>query len=67
VVGEDKIDLIGLGYTAVVLSGADEGELRLSYSASTDRTYVRDDFSDFEFYLQGNYTSTLTDSDFIFS
>ncbi len=67
-VGIDKLDVSALGYTNVVLSGAQEGELRLAYSASSDRTYVRDDYSDFEFFLEhGDYRNTLTVDDFIFA
>jgi hypothetical protein len=66
IVGVDKIDLRGLGYTRIT-SGADvQGELRLAYSAASDRTYIRDDFSDFEIALKGDLRSTLTNNDILF-
>jgi Ca2+-binding RTX toxin-like protein len=65
-VGADKIDLTGLGYYAVVTGTATLGQLRLGYSANTDRTYVRDDHSDFEFTLKGNYAWSINNKDFIF-
>ena len=65
-VGIDQIDLATLGFTGLSLGSADAGKLRMHYSASNDRTYLRDDSgSDFEFYLDGDYRTTLTDSDFI--
>ncbi len=67
VVGEDILDISGLGFTDLVEGGSTQaGELRLAYSANTDRTYVRSDQSDFEFFLQGDFTATLSDTDFIF-
>jgi Ca2+-binding RTX toxin-like protein len=68
-VGQDIIDLQGLGFTGLDTDGgsAELGELRLFYSAASDRTYIRDDQSDFEVALQGgDYTLTLTDASFIF-
>ncbi len=65
--GIDKIDLRGLGYIGVTPGVPAEGQLRLVYSADSDRTYVRDDFSDFEFSLEnGDYRAALTQDDFIF-
>jgi Ca2+-binding RTX toxin-like protein len=65
-VSKDTIDLTGLGYYGIVGSAPSEGQLRVSYSSTTDRTYVRDDFSDFEFHLIGNHRTTLTKENFIF-
>ena len=68
-VGQDIIDLQGLGFTGLDTDGgsAELGELRLFYSAASDRTYIRDDQSDFEVALQGgDYTLTLTEASFIF-
>ena len=65
VVSEDKIDLTGLGYTDIVAAHPEEGELRLAYNAASDRTYILDDYSDFEIILEGNYSATLTKEDFI--
>ena len=53
-VGDDRIDLSGLGYSGVSTAATVEtGELRLIYSASSDRTYLRDDYSAFEMALEG--------------
>lgn len=66
--GVDKIDLSGLGFTTLTTSGTTlAGELRLTYSSGSDRTYVRTDQSDFWFYLDGNRTADLDNSDFIFA
>ena len=67
-VGTDKIDLRGLGFTGLDTDGGstETGELRLAYSSNSNRTYIRTDQLDFEFYLDGDYTSSLTDADFIF-
>lgn len=67
--GVDKIDVTGLGFTALDTDGGrtEAGELRLVYSAGSNRTFVRCDQHDFEFYLDGNHTTTLTDADFIYS
>lgn len=68
VVGEDKVDLSGLGFTGLTTSVTEAGELRLSYSSTTDRTYVRSDQVDFEFFLMGgDYRQAMTEADFIFS
>lgn len=63
--GLDRIDLRGLGYTDVVTGRADAGELRLSYSAANDRTYIKDSASDFLLCLDGDHM-TLQASDFLF-
>lgn len=70
--GADKIDVGSLGFTALDTDGgyAETGELRLSYSAGSNRTYVRSDITDFQFYLDGDYTqggNLLANSDFIYS
>lgn len=68
VVDVDKIDLRGLGFDDLVsTSSTQAGELRLAYSAASDRTYIRSDQSTFEFYLNGDYRATLEDGDFIFT
>ncbi len=67
-VGTDKIDLTALAFQGIQFGSAAPGELRIHYSSASDRTYIRDDHgSDFEFYLDGNYMSTLSLSDFIFA
>lgn len=66
--GIDKIDVRGLGFDDFVTSGSTQaGELRLTYSAASDRTYVRTEQSTFEFFLDGDYRTTLDDTDFIFA
>jgi parallel beta-helix repeat protein len=65
--GADKIDLTGLGFTSLITTGTTSvGELRLAYSATSDRTYVRSDQSTFEVALSGDYRGVLNNSDFIF-
>jgi hypothetical protein len=66
--GEDKIDVRGLGFDGLQGQGAAGAhELRLSYSAATDRTYVKDTAaSGFEFFLSGDHRLDLTESDFLF-
>ncbi|WP_223488583.1 M10 family metallopeptidase C-terminal domain-containing protein [Pseudomonas sp. A-RE-19] len=69
-VTQDKIDLAGLGFTG--LGNGHGGTLQASYSASSDRTYIKDYDADasgnrFELILSGNLTSTLTASNFIFN
>lgn len=67
-VGVDKIDLTGLGFTALTGNKATiAGELRLSYSATTDRTYVKNGQNDFSFYFNGDMRGKVTGADFIFS
>lgn len=66
-VGVDKIDLTGLGYVGISSHQAADGFLRITYSSSSDRTYIRDDHSDFEVALQGDYRSTISHDDFIFN
>ncbi|MHC8407457.1 putative Ig domain-containing protein [Pseudomonas sp. TMB3-21] len=69
-VTQDKIDLAGLGFTG--LGNGRGGTLQISYSASNDRTYIKDYDADasgnrFELILSGNLTSTLTADNFIFN
>ncbi|WP_335944278.1 putative Ig domain-containing protein [Pseudomonas sp. G166] len=69
-VTQDKIDLAGLGFTG--LGNGRGGTLQVSYSASSNRTYIKDYDADasgnrFELILTGNLTSTLTASNFIFN
>ena len=62
--GIDLIDLSNLGFTGLDDDGGktEAGELRFTHSEKTDRTYVRSDQDDFEFYLQGDYTDLGEDS-----
>lgn len=69
-VTQDKIDLAGLGFTG--LGNGRGGTLQVSYSASSDRTYIKDYDADasgnrFELILSGNLISTLTANNFIFN
>ncbi|WP_053162580.1 putative Ig domain-containing protein [Pseudomonas brassicacearum] len=69
-VTQDKIDLAGLGFTG--LGNGRGGTLQVSYSASNNRTYIKDFDADasgnrFELILSGNLASTLTASNFIFN
>ncbi|WLG82307.1 glycosyl hydrolase family 28-related protein [Pseudomonas cucumis] len=69
-VTQDKIDLAGLSFTG--LGNGRGGTLQVSYSASSDRTYIKDYDADasgnrFELILSGNLVSTLTASNFIFN
>ncbi|MHC8372069.1 M10 family metallopeptidase C-terminal domain-containing protein [Pseudomonas sp. MDT1-85] len=69
-VSQDKIDLAGLGFTG--LGNGRGGTLQVSYSASSDRTYIKDYDADasgnrFELILSGNLTSALTANNFIFN
>ncbi|EJM61988.1 parallel beta-helix repeat (two copies) [Pseudomonas sp. GM50] len=69
-VSQDKIDLAGLGFTG--LGNGRGGTLQVSYSASSDRTYIKDYDADasgnrFELILSGNLANTLTASNFIFN
>src|SRR3990167_3808503 len=69
-VTQDKIDLAGLGFTG--LGNGRGGTPQISYSDSSDRTYIKDYDADasgnrFELILSGNLTETLTASNFIFN
>lgn len=69
-VTQDKIDLAGLGFTG--LGNGHGSTLQVSYSASSNRTYIKDYDADasgnrFELILSGNLASTLTASNFIFN
>ncbi|KQV16733.1 mannuronan epimerase [Pseudomonas sp. Root329] len=69
-VTQDKIDLAGLGFTG--LGNGRGGTLQVSYSASNDRTYLKDYDADasgnrFELVFSGNLASTLTANNFIFN
>ncbi|PMZ91409.1 MULTISPECIES: M10 family metallopeptidase C-terminal domain-containing protein [unclassified Pseudomonas] len=69
-VTQDKIDLAGLGFTGI--GNGRDGTLQVSYSASNDRTYIKDYDADasgnrFELILSGNLASTLTANNFIFN
>jgi len=63
--GIDKIDL-PVGYTGITSGHASATELRIAYSAASDRTYLRDDHSDFEIALKGDYRGILNSDDFLF-
>lgn len=63
--GEDKIDLTGLGFTGVTTGTPTAGQLKLSFDAYYNQTYLRDlNGSGFGFYMTGNQT-TITNSDMI--
>lgn len=65
--GVDAIDLTGLGFTTLRASGNTQaGELRLTYSSTSNRTLVKSDQVDFSFYLDGDRRADLDNSDFIF-
>ncbi|WPN55379.1 M10 family metallopeptidase C-terminal domain-containing protein [Pseudomonas sp. P9_31] len=69
-VTQDKIDFAGLGFTG--LGNGHGGTLQVSYSASSNRTYIKDYDADasgnrFELMLSGNLASALTVSHFIFN
>ena len=66
VVGTDKIDLTGLGFTGVTTGTPSPGQLKVSYDSYYNHTYVRDltGGTGFGFYLSGNHTA-LTNADFI--
>jgi parallel beta-helix repeat protein len=64
--GIDKINLRALGYDDVVkTASSDKGELRIAYSAASDRTYFRDDYSVFEFSLEGDFRKIDIDATFL--
>lgn len=67
-VGVDLVDLSSLGFAGFDTDGGrtESDEFRLTYSSNSDRTYLRSDQSDFEIYFKGNYTTQLSESDFIF-
>ena len=65
--GIDKINVAALGYTGITTGTASAHQLRIAYSAAADRTYLRDDHSNFEIALKGDYRSTLTADDFRFA
>lgn len=65
--GIDKIDLRALGYTGFTAGTASAAELRIAYSAASDRTYLRDDHSDFEIALKGDYRGVVDNGDFRFA
>ncbi|WP_225774665.1 putative Ig domain-containing protein [Pseudomonas sp. Marseille-Q5115] len=70
VVGVDKIDLSGLGYTG--LGNGYNGTLFLQYSSSSNTTYIKNYEPDasgkrLELGVTGNLLNTLKASDFIFN
>ncbi|MBF7142928.1 MULTISPECIES: putative Ig domain-containing protein [Pseudomonas] len=69
-VAADKIDLSALGF--IGLGDGLNGTLNISYSSSSNRTYIKERDADangnrFELALQGNYLNTLKASNFVFS
>ena len=70
--GVDNINIANLGFDSLVFGDSqtqtDAGELLVYYSGSSDRTYVSDKngATDFEFYLDGDYMSSLSTADFTF-
>lgn len=69
-VTQDKIDLADLGF--IGLGNGRGGTLQVSYSASNDRTYLKDYDADangerFELILSGNLVDKLTSDNFIFN
>lgn len=65
-VGTDVIDVTGLGYYGVTESAAEEGMLRVAYSEASNRTYIRDDYSEFDLALSGDYRGLIGNDDFEF-
>jgi Ca2+-binding RTX toxin-like protein len=67
-VGSDILDLSALDFTGLDTDGGktELGELKMTYSAALDRTYLRSDQSDFQLILEGDYMTKLTDNDFLF-
>lgn len=66
---QDRIDLSGLGFTG--LGNGNNGTLLVSYSSSSNRTYLKSYQADgsgntFELGLNGNLMSTLNSSNIIF-
>lgn len=66
----DKIDLSALGYSG--LGNGFDGTLQVTYNASNNRTYIKDNVADangnrFEISLAGNLASTLNSSHFVFA
>ncbi len=65
--GVDKIDVSAFAFTGFYDGGPLEaGEVRLAYSAASDRTYIRENDSTFDVALQGDYRGLITADDFIF-
>lgn len=66
-VGIDKIDVALLGYDGIKGIGlVGSHELRVTFSATTNRTYVIDDASGFQFFLDGDIRPELTEASFVF-
>jgi Ca2+-binding RTX toxin-like protein len=68
--GRDLIDVSALGFTG--LGNGGNGTLKVSYSADTDRTYVRSSEADsaghkFQVTLEGDYSHTLSNDQFVFA
>jgi hypothetical protein len=67
-VGTDLIDVSFLGYDGIKGMGvAGSHELRITFSAATTRTYVLDDATGFQFFLDGDLRLELTEASFLFA
>ena len=71
---EPDLDIIDFsdigGITGLDTDGGktEMGEIRLAYSSSSDRTYLRTDQSEFEAFIEGgDYRSSLTAENFVFA
>jgi Ca2+-binding RTX toxin-like protein len=68
--GHDTLDVSALGFTG--LGDGSDGSLKVTYNASSDRTYVRSNEADsaghkFQVALAGDYSHSLNANDFAFS
>ena len=61
--GIDKIDLSAFSYTSLTTGTPGADQLRMVYSAATDRTYLLNDADNFRIALAGDYRDTLTIND----
>ncbi len=67
-VSNDIIDLSSLGFDTFIGeagSTAASNEIRMAYSSAADRTYMRNDQTDFDFFLDGDYLNTLTSTQLV--
>lgn len=64
----DKFKLAGLGFNHVTTNAATlAGELRVYYDTTLSQTIVKSDQVNFEFHINGNVVSLITDGDFLYS
>jgi Ca2+-binding RTX toxin-like protein len=68
--GRDLLDVSALGFTG--LGNGTDGTLKVSYNASSDRTYIRSGEADaaghkFQVTLEGDYSHTLSSAEFVFA